>query len=144
MELNKKVFILIADDDQDDILMLSELFEQHGLVNPLHIVSDGVELLEFLERRGKYQEEVESPRPDLILLDLTMPRMSGYAALEKIKANDLLKDIPIIIMTSSTSETDIAKSREYNVDGYLQKPIIYKSFTEVIELLSEKGIYLSE
>lgn len=144
MEINKKVFILIADDDQDDILMLSELFEQHGLVNPLHIVADGVELLEFLERRGKYEEVRASPRPDLILLDLTMPRMDGYAALEKIKSNELLQDIPIIIMTSSTSETDIAKSREYNVDGYLQKPIVYKSFTKVIELLSDKGIYLHE
>lgn len=144
MEINKKVFILIADDDQDDILMLSELFEQHGLLNPLYIVSDGVELLEFLERRGKYEKVKVSPRPDLILLDLTMPRIDGYAALQKIKSNVLLRDIPIIIMTSSTSETDIAKSREYNVDGYLQKPIVYKSFIEVIELLSDKGIYLNE
>ncbi|MDP5139209.1 MAG: response regulator [Spirosomaceae bacterium] len=144
MEINKKVFILIADDDQDDILMLSELFEQHGLLNSLYIVSDGVELLEFLERRGKYEKVMVSPRPDLILLDLTMPRIDGYAALQKIKSNVLLRDIPIIIMTSSTSETDIAKSREYNVDGYLQKPIVYKSFIEVIELLSDKGIYLNE
>jgi two-component system response regulator len=140
MKINKKIFILIADGDQDDVYLLNELFEQYELINPLHFVSDGVELLEFLERQGQFKNIEKSPRPDLILLDLNMPKMDGIIALESIKSNQLLEDIPIVIMTSSKTETDIAKAQEYNVDGYIQKPIIFKSFSKVIELLSEKGI----
>jgi two-component system response regulator len=140
MKINKKISILVADGDQDDVYLLNELFEQYELINPIHFVPNGVELLEFLQREGKFRNVKKSPRPDLILLDLNMPKMDGIVALESIKSNHLLEDIPIVVMTSSKTETDIARSLEYDVDGYIQKPILFKSFSKVIELLSDKGI----
>lgn len=143
MKINRKVSILIADDDKDDIYMLNELFEKHQLDNPKHFVHDGVELLDFLHKKGKFSNIKNISRPDLILMDLNMPKMNGIVALDSIKSNQLLEDIPIIIMTSSKTETDIAKSREYNVDGFIQKPIRFKSLTKVIELLSAKGFSIA-
>ena len=140
MKLTKRIPILIADDDQDDILMLEELFAEHEFVNPLHFVSDGVELMNFLRRNGKFEDSADSPRPGIIILSINMPRMDGRAAIEAIKSDKYLNDIPIIVMSSSSTESEIAKSWQYAVHGYLNKPISMKDLMEVFRKLKSEGI----
>lgn len=142
MKISKEIPILIADDDQDDVLMLKELFTKNDLVNPLYFVSDGVELLNFLNREGKFERAIDSPRPGIILLSLHMPKMNGITSLETINSNKYIKDIPIVVMTSSTTESDIVRSWEYAADGYLHKPIGLKDLIEVFRKLRTKGILI--
>lgn len=140
MKINREVPILIADDDQDDILMLKELFAENNLVNPLYFVSNGVELLNFLKREGKFKSAETSPRPGIIMLSLNMPKMDGRTVLEAISSNKHIKDIPIVIMTSSTTESEIARSWKYEVHGYLPKPIRFNDLMQVVIKLSDHGI----
>lgn len=140
MKLSKEIPILIADDDQDDILMLKELFDENELVNPVYFVTNGIELLNFLRREGKFEDITVSPRPGVILLSPNMPRMDGRTALEFIKSNQYIKDIPVVVMTSSSTESEIAKSWEYAIYGYLHKPVKFTELIEVFRKLRDKGI----
>ena len=105
----KPITILMADDDEDDRLLTQDALAESRVLNELHFVEDGVELLEYLERKGKFEDKNSSPRPGLILLDLNMPRMDGREALETIKANPNLKGIPVVILTTSKQEEDMVK-----------------------------------
>ena len=109
----KPITILMADDDEDDRLLTQDALAESRVLNELHFVEDGVELLEYLERKGKFVDKSISPRPGLILLDLNMPRMDGREALEAIKANPNLKGIPVVILTTSKQEEDMVKG--YNL-----------------------------
>lgn len=144
MKLSKEIPILIADDDEDDILMLKELFAENELENPVYFVSDGVELLNFLRREDKFEDTTVSPRPGIILLSPNMPRMDGRTALEYIKSNQYIKDIPVIVMTSSNTESEIAQSWKYAVYGYLHKPISFNELLEVFRKLKDKGIFIEK
>ncbi len=101
---SKPITILMADDDADDRLMTKEAFEESRLKNDLRFVHDGVELLDYLKRRGNYEDPATSPRPGLILLDLNMPRKDGREALEEIKSDPKLKNIRVVILTTSKAE----------------------------------------
>src|SRR5215216_4067682 len=102
--------ILIADDDEDDRLMLRDAFGEARLGMDLRAVHDGVELLDYLNRRGRYTDPEQSPRPALILLDLNMPRMDGREALATIKQDPALRSIPVVILTTSKDEQDVAST----------------------------------
>src|SRR5579885_1612044 len=106
----KPVTILMADDDADDRQMTKEAFEESHLANDLRFVEDGVELMDYLQRRGRYADPASSPRPGLILLDLNMPRKDGREALAEIKADLRLRDIRVVILTTSKAEEDILRS----------------------------------
>src|SRR5437899_701916 len=104
------ITILLADDDPDDRLLTRQALEENRLANDLRCVEDGEELIDYLWRRGKYTEPVESPRPGLILLDLNMPKKDGREALKEIKSCPGLRHIPVVILTTSQAEEDIFRS----------------------------------
>ncbi|GAB0111346.1 response regulator [Pseudoalteromonas distincta] len=137
----KPITILMADDDEDDRLLTQDALAESRVLNELHFVEDGVELLEYLERRGKFEDKAISPRPGLILLDLNMPRMDGREALEAIKANPNLKGIPVVILTTSKQEEDMVKGYNLGAASYITKPV---TFDGLVELMKTLGKYWVE
>ncbi|MGO2010394.1 MAG: response regulator [Pseudoalteromonas sp.] len=143
MPLNtvKPITILMADDDEDDRLLTQDALAESRVLNELHFVEDGVELLEYLERKGKFEERDSSPRPGLILLDLNMPRMDGREALEAIKGNPNLKGIPVVILTTSKQEEDMVKGYNLGAASYITKPV---TFDGLVDLMKTLGKYWVE
>lgn len=135
------ILILMADDDPEDIEIAREALASARLANTLHVVGDGEELLDYLNRRGKYQDPASSPRPGLILLDLNMPKMDGREALSEIKANEDLRRIPVVVLTTSSAEEDIYRSYDLGVSGYITKPV---SFASLVDAMSQLGSYWFE
>lgn len=131
----------MADDDEDDRLLTQDALAESRVLNELHFVEDGVELLEYLERRGKFEDKAVSPRPGLILLDLNMPRMDGREALEAIKANPNLKGIPVVILTTSKQEEDMVKGYNLGAASYITKPV---TFDGLVDLMKTLGKYWVE
>ena len=124
MSSNKdNIIILMADDDADDRMMANDAFEENRLGNELRFVEDGEELMDYLLRQGKYVDPESSPRPGLILLDLNMPRMDGREALKIIKSDPDLHSIPIIVLTTSSSEEDITRTYDLGVNSFITKPV---------------------
>lgn len=138
------VTILIADDDADDRQLVAEAFEEAKILNGLRFVEDGVELLEYLQRRGKYKEPDSSPRPGLILLDLNMPRMDGREALGLIKADRNLRSIRVIIMTTSKAEQDIVQSYDLMASSYITKPVRFESLVDVVKTIGKYWLEIVE
>jgi CheY-like chemotaxis protein len=132
---NSRVPLLMADDDPDDRLMAKEAFEEARLANPLSFVEDGVELMDYLLRRGKYADRKGLPLPGLILLDLNMPKMDGREALREIKTNPALRSIPVVILTTSKADEDIFRSYDMGVNSFIVKPVTFESLVEVMKSL---------
>lgn len=124
------VEILLVEDNPGDVKLTEKALEQGNLENELHVVNDGVEALEFLRREGEY---AESPRPDLVLLDLNMPRKDGQEVLQELNEDEELSRIPVVVLTSSESEEDIVKSYDLNANAYLTKPVDYDGFLEIVD-----------
>ena len=131
----------MADDDEDDRLLTQDALAESRVLNELHFVEDGVELLEYLERKGKFEDKAVSPRPGLILLDLNMPRMDGREALEAIKGNPNLKGIPVVILTTSKQEEDMVKGYNLGAASYITKPV---TFDGLVDLMKTLGKYWVE
>ena len=131
----KFITILMADDDDEDRMLTREAWEESRLANDLRFVEDGVELMEYLERRGKYADPKDSPRPGLILLDLNMPRKDGREALRDIKACAELRGIPIVVMTTSSAEEDILRSYDVGASSYITKPVTFEGLVQIIRQL---------
>jgi CheY-like chemotaxis protein len=138
------VTILMADDDADDRQMTKEAFEESRLLNDLRFVEDGVELLEYLQRRGKYADPKSSPRPGLILLDLNMPKMDGREALKRIKADPELKRIRVVVLTTSKAEEDIYRSYDLSAASYITKPVTFAAMADVIKALGKYWLEIVE
>lgn len=136
--------ILMADDDADDRQLVQEAFEEARLTNDLRFVVDGVELLDYLKRRGKYADPSCSPRPSLILLDLNMPKKDGRQALEEIKADPNLKRIRIVVMTTSRAEVDILRSYDLSASSYITKPVTFDRLVEVVKTLGKYWLEIVE
>jgi CheY-like chemotaxis protein len=126
----------MADDDPDDRLMAREAFEESRLANSLFFVHDGVELMDYLQRRGDYEDPARSPRPGVILLDLNMPRKDGREALREIKADSDLRRIPIVILTTSKAEEDILRSYDLGANSFITKPVTFESLVNVVRTIS--------
>jgi len=129
------ITIVLADDDPDDRQLTEEAFAENRLVNQLHCVEDGEELLDYLHRRGQYEKLRNEPLPGLILLDLNMPRKDGREALKEIKADPNLRRIPIVVLTTSKAEEDIVRSYDLGVNSYVTKPVTFKSLVEMVKVL---------
>jgi len=136
MTKNKPIIILMAEDDPDDRMLAEEALEESRLVNELHCVCDGVELLDYLKRRGEYATR-SAPRPGLILLDLNMPRVDGREALAEIKADPDLRGIPIVVLTTSKAEEDILRSYQLGVSGFITKPVSFQGLVDVMQGLGK-------
>ncbi|AXB43708.1 response regulator [Amycolatopsis albispora] len=126
--------ILLVEDDPGDVLMTQEAFEHHKIRNSLHVVSDGVEALEFLRRDGAYPD---APRPGLILLDLNLPKKDGREVLAEIKAEPELRSIPVVVLTTSEAEEDILRSYDLHANAYVTKPVDFERFVEVVRQIDD-------
>lgn len=136
-EQGRPITILLADDDPDDRLLTKQALEENRLVNDLRFVEDGEELVDYLTRRGKFQDPADSPRPGLILLDLNMPKKDGREALEEIKTNPDLRTIPVVVLTTSKTEEDICRSYNLGVNSYIAKPVTFAGLVEVMRTLGK-------
>ena len=131
----KLITILMADDDEDDCLMAKEALEEAKVANDLHFVEDGEELMDYLYRRGKYSRD--TPRPGLILLDLNMPKKDGREALKEIKGDPDLRQIPIVVLTTSKAEEDIYKTYDLGVNSFITKPISFEGLVDLMKTLAK-------
>jgi CheY-like chemotaxis protein len=121
--------ILMVEDNDGDVFLTMEALHAAKIGNHVHVVHDGVEALEFLRRQGKY---ASAPRPDLILLDLNLPRKDGREVLADIKVDADLRAIPVIVLTSSSAETDVARSYDLHANCYIVKPVDFEGLMEVV------------
>jgi two-component system response regulator len=133
---NKSLHVLIADDDPDDRLMTSEALIQSLTPSKISFVEDGEELLDFLHQRGKYTEG-NVTHPDLILLDLNMPKKNGIEALKEIKSDHELKHIPIVVLTTSKVEEDIYRTYDLGVNSFVTKPVSYGSLVNTMKIMGK-------
>jgi CheY-like chemotaxis protein len=130
----KIVKILLIEDNSGDVRLTKEALNECNIANKLEVVRDGAEALDFLNRKGKYTNKFT---PDLILLDLNIPKIDGKGVLAKIKNDDSLKRIPIVVLTSSQAEEDIEKSYDLHANCYINKPLDIDSFMKIIRSISE-------
>ena len=126
--------ILLVEDDPGDELITREAFEHNKLKNNLHVAHDGEEGLDFLYRRGQFEG---SPRPDLILLDLNLPKYDGRQLLEKVKSDPNLARIPVVVLTTSSAEEDIMRSYQLHANAYVTKPVDLDQFMKAVRQIDE-------
>ncbi|MBT2467238.1 response regulator [Streptomyces sp. ISL-66] len=126
--------VLLVEDDPGDELMTPEAFEDNKIGNTLHVVRDGEEALDFLYRRGRH---TGAPRPDLILLDLNLPKYDGRQILEKIKSDEDLAHIPVVVLTTSSAEEDILRSYKLHANAYVTKPVDLDQFIAAVRQIDE-------
>jgi len=126
------VDVLLVEDDPGDVVLIKEAFEFNKVHNALHVVSDGVQALDFLYRRNGHEG---APRPDLVLLDLNLPRKDGREVLEEVKADSDLRTIPIVVLTTSEAEEDILRSYDLHANAYVTKPVDFDRFIEVVRMI---------
>jgi CheY-like chemotaxis protein len=128
------VDVLLVEDDPGDVLMTREAFEEHKLRNTLHVVNDGVDAVAFLRREGEFSD---APRPGLILLDLNLPRMDGREVLAEIKADENLRSIPVVVLTTSEAEEDVLRSYDLHANAYVTKPVDFEQFIRVVQHIDD-------
>ncbi len=133
----KPIVILMADDDEDDRMLTAEALEESRLFNMIHFVKDGEEAMDYLLRRGTYTDPKVSPRPGIIFLDLNMPKKDGREVLRDIKANPQLRQIPVVVLTTSKAETDIYRSYDLGANTYITKPVTFESMVDVMKTLGK-------
>ncbi|AFK20652.1 response regulator [Haloferax mediterranei ATCC 33500] len=133
-EKNEPIEILLVEDNPGDVRLTKKGLQQGKVTNHLYVVRDGVEAMSFLRQEGEY---ADAPRPDLILLDLNMPKMDGKEVLQEIKTDPDLKRIPVVVLTSSDAEEDIAKSYDLHANAYLTKPVDFDGFLEIVRSIEE-------
>lgn len=129
--------ILMADDDEDDRMMAEEAIKESRVENEIHFVKDGEELMDYLYHRGVYTGRDDIQRPGLILLDLNMPRKDGREALKEIKEDPELRQIPIVVLTTSKAEEDIYRTYQLGVNSFITKPFSFQGLVEVMQGLSQ-------
>lgn len=130
----RAIVILLVEDNPGDVELAREALGMGKLHNSLHVAQDGVAAMDFLNKVGKY---AASPRPDLIILDLNLPKKDGRQVLAEIKADDDLKRIPVVILTTSSAEEDVLKSYNLHANCYITKPLDMKQFLHVVQSIEE-------
>jgi CheY-like chemotaxis protein len=125
----RSISVLLVDDDPGDVLMIEEALETIGAPRNVYVVNDGEEAVAFLRKTGQF---ARAPRPDVVLLDLNMPRMDGRQVLAEVKGDDELRSIPIVVLTTSQSPADIVSSYSLHANAYVTKPLNLDELTEVI------------
>ena len=130
----ESIEVLLVEDDLGDVVLIQEAFEDNKVRNRLHCVSDGVDALRFLRRQDEF---ADAPRPDLILLDLNLPRKDGREVLAEIKGDDALRHIPVVVLTTSKAEEDVLRSYKLHANAYVTKPVDFDRFIEVVRQIDE-------
>lgn len=137
--LKQSVLIMLVDDDDGHRLLIRENLRAEGIINELLEMTNGQQAIDYLTRRGQYQDPAKSPRPGLILLDIKMPKMDGFSVLEKIKADAQLRQIPIIMLTSTDDQVEVNRCYALGASTYVVKPVQYEEFQERVKAL---GLFL--
>jgi CheY-like chemotaxis protein len=139
------ITILICDDDEDDRMLTQQALEQAHISNSLKFVEDGEQLLDYLYQRGEYAGETgKAPRPGLILLDLNMPKMDGREALKVIKEDKTLRDIPIVVLSTSRFDQDVIRSYQLGVNSFISKPVTFAGLVEAMNVLGRYWLEIVE
>lgn len=134
--MKKEIRILLVEDDDIDTENVIRAFKKNKISNPVYTVENGEEALAFLRREGRFADPLTSPRPGIILLDINMPIMNGIEFLQIVKADDDLKSIPIVVLTTSSEENDRIQSFKLSVAGYIVKPVEFEDFIKVVETIN--------
>lgn len=135
--MNNK-YILLVEDNPDDVMLTQRALKKGHVLNPLVIAEDGAKALEFLFAKGEFSERDTNDRPSLILLDLKLPKVSGFEVLDAIKNDPLLKRVPVVILTSSKQEEDVIHGYDLGANSYIRKPVNFDTF---IETVTQLGVY---
>ncbi len=138
MEIKQEIEILLVEDNLSDEELTLHALKRHNLSNKIFVVRDGAEALEFIFGTGKYSERDNNCHPKVILLDLKLPKVDGLEVLRKVKADPKTKQIPVVVLTSSSEESDIVESYKLGANSYIVKPVDFKQFTDSIR---ELGMY---
>lgn len=133
-QIMEPIDVLLVEDDAGDTLMIREAFEDNKVRNTLSCVTDGVEAMRFLRREGEF---ADAPRPDLVLLDLNLPRKDGREVLGEIKGDEALATIPVVVLTTSQAEEDVLRSYKLHANAYVTKPVDFDRFIEVVRQIDE-------
>ena len=133
MTPEQPVTILVADDDPDDRLLIADAFAEARLANNLAFVNDGEELLAYLQRRAPH---ADAPRPGVILLDLNMPKKDGREALAEMKSDPVLRNIPVVVLTTSKAEEDVLRTYDLGVAGFVVKPVSFEALVKLVQGLA--------
>ena len=131
----KNRFILMADDDIDDYYLVRDAFERTSFPADLRLVSDGDELMDYLQKRGQFEDTGDDSLPAMIFLDLNMPRKDGWEVLSEIKAIESFRQIPVIIFSTSSEEEDVLRSYELGASSYIRKPSTFEALMSIIEMI---------
>ena len=133
----KPMVILMAEDDADDRLLLKDALTECQCEADMRFVENGEELMDYLERRGKYQQADLAPRPRIIILDLNMPRKDGREVLREIKSNSQLRSIPVVVLTTSGADTDIEGIYQLGANSFISKPVQFEQLVNLMRLLGQ-------
>jgi len=133
-ENGRPIEILLIEDSPGDVRLTREALKEAKVLNRLSVATDGVEAMEFLRRRGRH---ADTPRPDLILLDLNLPRKDGREVLEEIKTDPSLKRIPVVVLTTSRAEEDVIRAYDLHANCYITKPVDFKQFIVVVQAIED-------
>jgi two-component system response regulator len=128
------ISVLLVEDDPGDVMLIREAFADHKVGNMLSVVSDGVEAMRFVRREGEY---AASERPDLVVLDLNLPRKSGSEVLAEIKGDPELSTIPVVVLTTSEAEEDVIRSYRHHANAYITKPVDFGRFREIVHQIDD-------
>jgi CheY-like chemotaxis protein len=128
------ISVLLVEDDPGDVMLIQEAFADHKVGNVLSVVSDGVEAMRFVRREGEYADR---ERPDLVVLDLNLPRKSGSEVLAEIKGDPELSTIPVVVLTTSEAEEDVVRSYRQHANAYITKPVDFDRFREIVHQIDE-------
>lgn len=130
----KEIDVLLVEDDPGDVLMTREAFEENKVANRLAVVSDGESAMAYLRKEGAY---TDAPTPDLVLLDLNLPRMDGREVLAAMKSDDSLRSIPVVVLTTSEAEEDVLRSYALHANAYVTKPVDFQRFIDVVRQIDD-------
>ena len=134
LDQERQIEVLLVEDDPGDVVMTREAFQDYKVRNQLHVVNDGTEAMAFLRQEGEYAGR---PRPDLVLLDLNLPKMDGREVLEAIKSDPDLASIPVVVLTTSENEDDVLRSYSLHANAYVTKPVDFERFIEVVRQIDD-------
>jgi two-component system response regulator len=143
METNV-IDILLVEDNSSDVELTLRAFKKYNIMNPIHVVGDGVEALEFLFATGRYSDRKETRNPRVILLDLKLPKINGHEVLKKIKENENTRTIPVVVLTSSREEQDIIQSYKLGVNSFIVKPVDFEKFIDAVKNLGMYWLLLNQ
>lgn len=137
MEKKRPIVMLIAEDDAEDRMLIQEALDESSLKSNIQFVENGEELMDYLQNRDKFADKERFPSPGLILLDLNMPKKDGREALKEIKADEALKHLPIVVLTTSKAEEDVLKTYNLGVNSFISKPVTFTALVDVMKTLSK-------